>query len=76
MVDGAYQSSAHLTQEFIQKVDEIIASFDQALLSGDTARVVVHNIWNPDTEYEISTEVTVDLQKADGEWKISDIICR
>jgi len=96
MVDGAYRSSAHLTQEFIQKVDEIIASFDrggydpflcaqdrpggqsfdQALVSGDTARVVVHNIWNPDTEYEISTDVTVDLQKVDGEWKISDIICR
>jgi hypothetical protein len=96
VVDGAYRSSAYLTQEFVQKVDEIIASFDrggydpflcaqdkpgdqtvdQAQVSGDTARVVVHNIWNPDTEYEISTEVTVELQKAGGEWQISDILCR
>jgi hypothetical protein len=29
LVDGAYRSSEHLTDEFVQEVDEIIASFDK-----------------------------------------------
>jgi hypothetical protein len=95
LVDGAYRSSEYLTEELVQQVDEIIASFDkggydpflcaqdvpgnlafdQAVVSGEDASVVVHEIWNPGTPYETRTEVTVALQMVDGKWKIADIIC-
>jgi hypothetical protein len=95
LVDGAYRSSEYLTPEFVQKVDEIVASFDEggydpflcaqdipgeltvekAVASGEGASVVVHEIWNPGTQYELIHDVTVALRLVDGQWKISDIIC-
>jgi hypothetical protein len=94
--DGAYRSSEYLTEEFVEKVDAIIASFDQggydpflcaqdipgdlivgdAVLSGDEASLVVHEVWNTGTEYESVHYVTVELQMVDGAWKIADVICR
>ena len=88
LVDGAYRSSEYLTTEFVRKADEIIASFDkggydpflcaqdipesfavnEAVISGDEAGVVVH------TSFE-GHMFTVDLQRVDGQWKITDIIC-
>jgi len=94
-VDGAYRSSEYLAEEFIQKVDGIIASFDKggydpflcaqdipgeftiekAVVSGDQASVVMHEIWNPETQYESIHDVKVALQMVDGQWKIADVIC-
>jgi uncharacterized protein YceK len=96
MVGRAYRSSEYLTQEFIEKVDEIIASFDKggydpflcaqdvpgdlvfdkAVVSGGEASVIVHEVWNPGTEYEAITDVLVNLRMMDGQWKISDIFCK
>jgi hypothetical protein len=95
LVDGAYRSSAYLTEEFVQKVDDILASFDKggcdpflcaqdiprsfsvdaAVGSGDEATVVVHEIWNPGTEFESVLDITVTLRLVDGVWKIADVAC-
>ena len=94
----SYRDSDYLSDGFIQKVDEIIASFDKggydpflcaqdipgafrfdaARVSddGQTARVVMHQVWNPNTEYENVHDVDVALELVDGVWKISDVICR
>jgi hypothetical protein len=50
-------------------------AFDDALVSGEEATVVVHQVWNPGTEYEFVRDVTVALRRADGQWKINDVIC-
>jgi hypothetical protein len=49
---------------------------DKAAVSGEEASVVVHEIWNPGTQYELIHDVTVALRVVDGQWKISDIICQ
>jgi len=95
LVDGAYRSSEYLTEDFVQRVDELIASFDKggydpflcaqdiprsltvdvAAVSGDEATVVVHQLWNPGTEYESVRDVKVALRKVDEAWKIADVAC-
>lgn len=95
LVDGAYRSSEYLTEELIQKVDGIIASFDKggydpflcaqdipgkfaiekAVMSGEEASVIVHEIWNAGTQYELNRDVIVVLRVVNGQWKIADIIC-
>jgi len=95
LVDGAYRSSEYLTEGFVQRVDEIIASFDKggydpflcaqdiprsftvdvAEVFGDEASVVVHQLWNPGTEYESARDVKVALRTVDGAWKIADVTC-
>ena len=95
LVDGAYRSSEHLAEEFVQKVDEIIASFEKggydpflcaqdipasvsveaADVAGDEARVILHEIWNPGTEFELIHDVEVTLRMVDGAWKIVDVAC-
>ena len=94
----AYRESDDLSEGFIQKVDEIVASFDKGAYDpflcaqdipgefrfdaadvsddGQTARVVMHEVWNPNTEYEDVHDVDVELALVDGAWKISDVICR
>lgn len=95
MADGAYRSSEYLTEAFIQRVDDLLASFDKGgydpflcaqdipaeltvdepTVSGQEATVVVHEIWNPGTKYELVHDVTVTLRFVDSEWKIDDIAC-
>jgi hypothetical protein len=95
LVDGAYGSSEYLSEDFIQQIDELLASFDQGgydpflcaqdipdtfgveqtQVSDDQASVILHQIWNAGTEYESTQDVTVELRKVDGEWKIADVIC-
>jgi len=48
---------------------------DKATVSGEEASVVVHEIWNPGTQYESVHNVTVALRMVDGQWKIADVIC-
>jgi uncharacterized protein YceK len=94
--EGAHRSSEYLTEELVEKVDTLVASFDQggydpllcaqdipgdlivdeAVVSGDEASVVVHQIWNVGTEHEFEREVVVELQTVGGVWSIADIICR
>jgi hypothetical protein len=97
VAEGAYRSSEHLTEPFIEKVDGIVASFerggydpflcaqdlpgdlvvgDEVTRAGDAATILVHEVWNPGTEYEMTSHVTVELQMMDGEWKISNIVCK
>jgi hypothetical protein len=95
LVSRAYRSNGHLSQAFVRKVDEIIASFsrggydpflcaqdiprdmrlDPVRVEGDEARVGVHGIWNPGTQYESANDILVVLQRQRGEWKIADIQC-
>jgi hypothetical protein len=37
---------------------------------------VVHEVWNPGTEYEMTSDVTVELQMMDMQWKASKIVCK
>jgi hypothetical protein len=89
LVDGAYRSSEYLSEAFVQKVDDLLASFehggydpflcaqdipesisaDKAMVSGDAASVMVHTSF-------AGHSLQVDLQQFEGQWKISDIICR
>jgi hypothetical protein len=95
MAEGVYRSSEVLTPEFVQEIDELIASFeyggydpflcaqdipgdmvfDEAAVSGDEATVVVHEIWNPDTEFEQIRDLEVTLERVDGIWLIDNITC-
>jgi hypothetical protein len=49
---------------------------EQVTRSGDEATILVREVWNPGTEYEMTTDVVVELEMADGVWKISNIICQ
>jgi hypothetical protein len=95
LADGSYRWSPYLTHGFVEKVDELIASFDeggydpflcaqdipgrmtteQPVISGDGASVIVRQFWNPGTQYESITELTVLLQKVNRQWKIDDVFC-
>lgn len=46
-----------------------------AAVTGDEARVVVHEIWNPGTDAEQARDVTVWLEQTDAEWQIVAIGC-
>jgi hypothetical protein len=48
---------------------------DPAQISGDEARVGVHGIWNPGTQYEMANDILVVLQRQRGQWKIVDVHC-
>jgi hypothetical protein len=48
---------------------------DKAFVSGEEASIVVHEIWNAGTQYELNHSVTVVLEMVDGQWKIADVIC-
>jgi len=52
-------------------------SVDEATIApeGDQATVVVHQMWNPGTEYESTHDLTVALRMQDNAWKIVDITC-
>jgi hypothetical protein len=96
LVDQAYQSTGFLTPEFVQEMDELIASFENggydpflcaqdipaefevgtAVGTSDEATVVVHEVWNPGTEFETVRDVEVTLELVDGTWLISDIVCQ
>ena len=47
----------------------------EAVVSGESASVIVTEIWNPGTEYEWANTLTVRLSLMDGQWKIAEIIC-
>lgn len=49
--------------------------YGPAEVSGDEATVIVQEVWNPGTEFEFVRELTVEVQKVEGEWLISDITC-
>jgi hypothetical protein len=38
-------------------------TIEKAVVSGDQASVVMHEIWNPGTQYELVRDVTVVLPK-------------
>ena len=49
-------------------VDELVASDEEAT-------VVVHEIWNPGTEFESVLDIAVTLRMVDGVWKIAHVAC-
>ncbi len=49
--------------------------FQPGEMSSDRATVVVEQVWNPGTEFESVREVTVEVQKVEGEWRIRDVVC-
>jgi hypothetical protein len=88
MADGVYRSSEYLADEFVQKVDAIIASFDRGgydpfLCAQDVPGelTVEEAVVSGDgaslavhTSFEGHT-FTVELRRVDGRWRISDVIC-
>ena len=48
---------------------------DPVQIRGNEARVGVHGIWNPGTQYELANDILVVLQRQRGQWKIVDIRC-
>lgn len=88
VTDGAYRSSEHLTGEFVQKVDEIIASFDrggydpflcaqdvpESFTVGETSVSGDRAVVPVQTSFE-GHAFTVVLLRIDGEWRISDVNC-
>jgi hypothetical protein len=50
-------------------------SLDEAVVSGEEATVVVHEVWNVGTVYEMVRDVDVSLSLVDGQWKIDGIAC-
>jgi len=47
----------------------------EAMVSGAEASVIVHETWNPGTQYELVREVTVKLREVEGQWRIVDVLC-
>jgi len=47
----------------------------EAMPTGEEATVTVYQMWNPDTEYEFTRDLTVTLQLVSGEWKIARVTC-
>lgn len=48
---------------------------DEAVISGESAEVVVHKVWNAGTEYESVYDHTVLLRLVDGDWLIDEVRC-
>jgi hypothetical protein len=47
----------------------------ESSVTGEAASVIVHQTWNPGTEYAFTRDVTVSLEIADGAWKIAGVAC-
>jgi hypothetical protein len=88
LADGAYRSSEYLTAEFVQEVDEIIASFDKGgydpfLCAQDVPERFTLD--EPAVSGDRATVVvrtsleghafTVEVSEMDGRWAVSDVIC-
>jgi hypothetical protein len=92
LIDKAYRDSDYLSEAFVQKVDGILASFenqpaggydpflcaqdipesitvDEAQVSGNEASA------NVETSFA-GHSFSVDLEKVDGQWRITDVNCR
>lgn len=76
-VDGILDSFVGGGYDPFLCAQDIPGSFtvDEAVVSGEEASVVVHEIWNPGTQYERITNIGVHLRLMDGQWKIADIMC-
>jgi hypothetical protein len=48
---------------------------DKAVIVGNEATIVVHQIWNPGTEYESIRDLTLVLRQVNGAWRIDNILC-
>jgi hypothetical protein len=91
LADGAYRSSGNLTGEFIQKIDEIVASFDRGGYDPFLCAQDVPEEFTLDEPATVSEDkaslvvhtsfeghvFTVELRQVDGcgRWQISDVIC-
>jgi hypothetical protein len=51
-------------------VGSVVTGADKA------ATTVVPEVWNPGAEYEMTRDVTVELQMMDIQWKASKIVCK
>lgn len=82
-MDGADRSSQYLTDDFVQQVNEglfslerttydpfLFTTVDKAVITGDEANVMVHEIWWSGT---IIHDVEVDLERVNEQWKIARI---
>lgn len=49
--------------------------YGAAEVEGDSATAVVEQVWNPGTEFEMVRELSVTLEKVDGDWLIAGITC-
>lgn len=90
LADGTYRTSGYLSEEFIKQVDSRLqqgTGFDlflcaqniperitlgKAQVNANEASVVVGTHWEGGRTIR---ELSVSLQKQDGQWKITNIIC-
>jgi len=88
LADGVYRSSEYLTQEFVQKVDGIIASFDKGgydpfLCAQDVPESFTFDeaaVSGDRASLVVHTSFeghafTVEVSEMSGRWAISDVIC-
>jgi hypothetical protein len=89
LVDGVYRSSEYLTPDLIQKVDEILASFDRGgydpfLCAQDIPDSIIlqeTDLSGDRASLVVETSFeghffTLELREKDGRWAISDVICQ
>jgi hypothetical protein len=76
-VDQAIASFERGSYDLFLCAQDVPADFavGAAVVSGDEANVVVDEIWNPDTDYELIRQLDVSLQQIDGVWLIAGIAC-
>ncbi len=88
LVDGAYRSNKYLTEAFVQKVDELIASFDKGgydpfLCAQDVSQdIMVEEVSLSVDEARVQVKTSFEghsfdllLQREGDQWKIADVLC-
>ena len=50
-------------------------TFEQRMVEGNQAEVMVQTLWNPGTEFEMTHDIMVSLVKQDDAWQIERIDC-
>ncbi len=48
---------------------------DSQTVDGTGALVLVHEVWNPDSEFEFTKDIKIKLENYDGHWQITGIDC-
>jgi hypothetical protein len=48
---------------------------EEAEIAGGNAHVIVELVWNPETPYEFTRDLGVNLEWVEGQWRIAEIVC-
>jgi hypothetical protein len=92
LVDGAYRSNEHLTEDFVVQIDDLLASmreenrggYDPFLCAQDIpehVNVTDTQVTGDQAQVTVETSFpnhhfTLQLEDGDAGWQIADIVCR